>query len=76
MQRIRVTFTDDDRAIAFALLKACQIPRDRLPYTPDFERLYEEFRRQSGRDIDRCVFWRLLASAAKRGGLARQRRQQ
>jgi hypothetical protein len=72
----RVTFTDDDKATARALLKACPVPRDRLPYTSEFEQLWLEFNRQSRRECDmpRDVFWRLLSSAAKQGGLARHRR--
>ena len=71
--RIVLHFTDADKAVARQLLANCPIPRDRLPYTPDFETLYAAFLSQTGRQIERAVFWRLLSSAAKQGGLARQR---
>lgn len=68
-QRIRVTFDPADRDLAWTLLRDCDVPRDRLPYTPEFEALYEIFLARGGRRIDRATFWRLLSSAAKQGGL-------
>lgn len=66
-------FSDADKALARALLLVCETPRDRLPYTAEFESLYEAFLRKSGRQIGRDTFWRLLSSAAKAGGLAKRR---
>ena len=70
-----MNFTPQDKALARELLRQCPVPRDRLPYTPDFEALYAEFTIASGgRMIGRDVFWRLLSSAAKAGGLAKRRK--
>lgn len=71
-QRLRVTFDTADRDLAWTLLRDCDMPRDRLPYTPEFETLYECFLARSGRQIDRAAFWRLLSSAAKQGGLSKR----
>jgi hypothetical protein len=77
--RERITFTAEDKAIARELLAACPIPRDRLPYTNDFEELYLAFVTKTGRigasgntTFQRATFWRLLSSAAKAGGLAKR----
>lgn len=66
-------FTATDKAIARDLLKACPLSRDRLPYTQEFEGLHDAFRNLTGRQIGRDVFWRLLSSAAKVGGMAKRK---
>ena len=72
---LTMNFTPPEKALARLLLKQCPVPRDRLPYTPEFEALYTEFIYASGgRMIGRDVFWRLLSSAAKAGGLAKRRK--
>ena len=68
-----MNFAESDKAVARKLLEACPVSRDRLPYTSDFEQLYDAFRNATGRQIERDVFWRLLSSAAKQGGLAKRR---
>jgi hypothetical protein len=42
-----------------------------LPYTEEFERLYEEVQRRAGGTLSRAEVWRLLANARKRGTLPR-----
>ncbi|MGD9791682.1 MAG: hypothetical protein AB7Q00_13775 [Phycisphaerales bacterium] len=39
--------------------------RDRLPYSPEFDALRDEFVRTSGRDISDHDLWRLIAKLAK-----------
>jgi hypothetical protein len=69
-------FRPEDKALARELLAACPVSRDRLPYTMEFESLWLEFNRKSRRerDLPRDVFWRLLSSSAKLGGLAKRKR--
>lgn len=67
-------WTPNEMAAARQLLEASPIPRDRLPYTPEFEEMYERFRPFAMGDVSRSEFWRLLMSAAKKGGLAKFKR--
>lgn len=67
-------WTEEDKQIAWGLLKHCSVPRDELPYTEVFDQLRATFTDRTGRNLDPHSFWRLLCSAAKRGGLAKQRR--
>jgi hypothetical protein len=63
-----------ERDYCRSLLLACPTPRDRLPYTPEFDELLGHFRRRfPNRKITENEFWRLLASAAKQGWLAGKR---
>ena len=39
--------------------------RDQLPYTPEFEKLLDEYNRDAIRLLDKHQFWRLLARIAK-----------
>lgn len=39
--------------------------RDQLPYTPEFEKLLDEYNRDATRPLDKHQFWRLLARIAK-----------
>lgn len=39
--------------------------RDRLPFTPDFDRLVQEFNAATGRDLSPHDVWRLIAKLAK-----------
>ncbi len=71
---LRITFTESDKAVARELLADCPLPRDRLPYTTEFDDLHERFRIRTGKTLANSVFWRLLSSAAKVGGLSKRRR--
>ena len=53
-----------------------QIPRtvDDLPYTEDFDLLYERFCNQTGVAMSRHDVWRSLAGCRKHSGLARKGR--
>ncbi|MGL4595697.1 MAG: AAA family ATPase [Thermoguttaceae bacterium] len=39
--------------------------RDRLPYTKDFDDVYDQFREHTNREISKNDFWRLLSTIAK-----------
>src|SRR5437016_1839358 len=67
-------FRPEDKALARELLAACPLSRDRLPYQPEFDALLAEFNRRSGQTMGAAVFWRLLSSSAKLGGLAKRKR--
>ncbi len=61
--------------IATQLLAEIEVPLDRLPYTDDFEPIYERFQDLAGKSLDRHEVWWSLLSARKRGrGHARLRR--
>jgi hypothetical protein len=47
------------------------VAADQLPYTEEFDRLFEEVQSQTGAALTRAEFWRLLANARKRGALPR-----
>ena len=47
------------------------VTADQLPYTEEFERLYEDVQRRTNSTLSRSEFWRLLANARKRGALPR-----
>lgn len=67
-------FNEIEKQYARKLLADCVIPRDRLPYTAHFEFLYKQFSDAFKRqELTRNQFWRLLSSAAKQGGLAKER---
>lgn len=56
------------------LLRSAKFPRDKLPYTAEFDRLKRRFESRFRRDISETDFWRLLARVGKRGGFARSAR--
>ncbi|MDR3638623.1 MAG: hypothetical protein P4L84_32760 [Isosphaeraceae bacterium] len=63
-------------AIAAELLRNAGVPSDRLPYTPEFEELYDRFCTAAGREVDRHTMWLTFVDARKRGlvgGLRRRR---
>jgi hypothetical protein len=39
--------------------------RDQLPYTPEFEQLWQDYRTKATRPLDRHQFWRLVARVSK-----------
>jgi len=45
---------------------------DDLPYTDEFENLYEAFVRRTGRSISRHSFWKALAGLRKASRLVRK----
>lgn len=72
MMRKRVTNADKQ-----ALARLYELTRktvDELPYTDEFERLYDEFRRETQLDLSRHEVWRLLSNARKASRLVRKER--
>ncbi|RJP37185.1 MAG: ATP-binding protein [Phycisphaerales bacterium] len=51
-----------------ALLGECDLPRDALPYTEQFDALKGEFERWRNAPIEDVRFWRMLSSIGKGGG--------
>lgn len=47
---------------------------DDLPYTAEFDAMYDQFRSYTGRDIGRHDFWKTLANLRKASHLVRKRR--
>ena len=64
----------DRTALLYALAECYRhqgVATDQLPYTQEFERLYEEVQRRTVGILSRAEVWRLLANARKRGTLPR-----
>lgn len=50
------------------LLKQTEHTRDALPYTDEFDRLFDQFVSLTGGEPTRHQFWRTLSAVAKKGG--------
>ena len=55
------------------LLESCELPRDALPYTEEFEDLKERFWERSFKKLEDSEFWQLIANVGKRGGIRGKR---
>ncbi len=64
-----------DKTALLSALADCYLQHgvaaDQLPYTEEFEQLYEDVQRRTSSTLTRAEFWRLLANARKRGALPR-----
>lgn len=60
--------------VATRLAAESTVPLDRLPYTEDFERIYERFRDLTGAACSRHQCWWALLGARKRGLVGPSRR--
>lgn len=62
-----------DQTVLLSTLAECYrrrgVAADRLPYTEEFERLYDEVQRKTGTALTRAELWRTLVNARKRGAL-------
>ncbi len=65
----RTKYSEDDKALVLALLADCELPRDALPYTEEFERLKAKFEKERKTTIKDVDFWRMFSSIGKGGGL-------
>ena len=74
MAKGRRKYSPEDLEIARGMLAQSPLPRDSLPYTPEFKELRKEFNRHSAGSWSEHGFWLLLASAGKRGGAGGKRR--
>jgi len=68
-------FSEADREVLRQLYSGAQRTLDDLPYTHEFEAIFTEFVRTTGRSaVTRHDVWRALTTLRKRADLARKRR--
>jgi hypothetical protein len=72
MARLRIP--DQHKQLLIELYKRTRKTVDDLPYTEEFERLYESFIQRSGMNMNRHDVWRALASQRKASRLVRKER--
>lgn len=53
------------------MLSECDLPRDALPYSDEFEALKNQFEKQQKTAIGDDRFWRMLSRAGKAGGVGK-----
>ncbi|MCH7872395.1 MAG: AAA family ATPase, partial [Planctomycetes bacterium] len=56
-----------------SLLDECELPRDALPYTEEFDKLKQSFEDSRKASLSDADFWRMLSSVGKAGGLGRKK---
>ena len=66
------TLDDAERQIIADLYAATDRTVDDLPYTAEFDAMFEQFRSSTGRDISRHEFWKALANLRKASHLVRK----
>lgn len=64
-------YPDDVRSLVQRLLRDTGTPRDSLPYTPEFDRLKNEYESAQKAKIGDHDFWVLLDKIGKYGGLSK-----
>ena len=72
MSRLRLSAAI--KALVADLYSKVQRTVDDLPYTDEFEALYEQFIVRSGMSMTRHDFWKALAGCRKQSRLIRKRR--
>ncbi len=72
MPRLRISQVH--KALLVELYNRTRKTVDDLPYTEEFERLYESFVQRSGLNMNRHDFWRALSSQRKASRLVRKER--
>ncbi|MBU0640304.1 MAG: hypothetical protein KKB50_15675 [Planctomycetes bacterium] len=72
MARLRIP--NQRKQLLIELYKRTRKTVDDLPYTEEFERLYESFIQRSGLNMNRHDVWRALASQRKASRLVRKER--
>ena len=68
LHRKRLAIVPITQEEKFELLRLCPEnigSRDRLPYTTEFEHMYEQFKVHTGRNLTKNDFWRALSKTAK-----------
>ena len=65
---VKRKYSKEQREFAKDLLRNADAPRDALPYTHEFERLYGQYRNTEMVKLDKHTFWQLLCRAGKEGG--------
>lgn len=72
---MRLRLTDAHKQMLVELYRRTRKTVDDLPYSEEFERLYESFVQRSGLNMNRHDVWRALASQRKASRLVRKERQ-
>jgi hypothetical protein len=68
-------FDEDERLVVVELYSQVDSAVDQLPYTEQFDWLYDEFCKMAGEPIKKSHFFRLLTNLRKtKGGLPRKPR--
>lgn len=70
----RRTLPDQAQALIAEIYDQSGLTVDALPYTEEFEMMFEDFLRRSGFTMTRHDFWRALAAQRKSSRLTRKRR--
>lgn len=70
----RLCISEMHKQLLVELYKRTRKTVDDLPYTEEFERLYESFLQRSGLNMNRHDVWRALASQRKASRLIRKQR--
>lgn len=68
----RLHIRDEHKQQLIELYERTRMTVDDLPYTEEFERLYESFIQRSGLSMNRHDVWRALASQRKASRLVRK----
>jgi predicted AAA+ superfamily ATPase len=68
----RAKYPEAVKSLVLGLLDECELPRDALPYTEEFDKLKVWFEREQKATIEDVDFWRMLSSIGKGGGLAKK----
>ena len=68
----RLHIRDEHKQLLIELYERTRMTVDDLPYTEEFERLYESFIQRSGLNMNRHDVWRALASQRKGSRLVRK----
>ena len=63
---------DGERQILADLYVATDRTVDDLPYTAEFDAMFDQFRSSTGRDISRHDYWKALANLRKASHLVRK----
>lgn len=68
------SLSDAHRQVVAELYSQCELTRDDLPYTDEFDQLHARFCEKTGRQLSKHEFWRVLSSIGKMTGLKRKAR--
>ena len=68
----RVTLSNPQKIVIAQLYQTIPETVDQLPYTPEFDALYDKFVKRTSSDLDKNQFWRALSNARKASKLMRK----
>lgn len=72
MAKLRIS--NEHKQLLVELYQRTRKTVDDLPYTEEFEKLYESFLQRTGLNLNRHDFWRILSSQRKASRLVRKER--